>query len=135
MTVESWIESQRARLHHDPAQGLPAPFETLTAVRDGRRVVVRFVPGNGNPDALVLTKRSPRTNNAELRLLGLSAREAEVVQLLASGATNAEIGTQLHAYTSGTVREAPEHDLPKARRERAGASRVDVPRAAPTTRP
>jgi DNA-binding CsgD family transcriptional regulator len=102
--VMRWVDDQRLRMSHQARDGLPQPFRTLTAVRDGRRVVVRFVPGGGRSDALVLTERSAGSPDAELGLLGLSPREAEVLRMLSSGRTNAAIGLQLH-IASGTVKK------------------------------
>jgi DNA-binding CsgD family transcriptional regulator len=102
--VSRWLDDQRLRMTHQASDGLPQPFRTLTAVRDGRRVVARFVPGGGRPDALVLTERSAGSGNTELGLLGLSPREADVLRMLSSGATNAAIGARLH-IASGTVKK------------------------------
>jgi DNA-binding CsgD family transcriptional regulator len=102
--VTHWVADQRGRLDHHASDGLPQPFRPLTAVRGGRRVVMRFVPGGVQPDALVLTERSAGTPDAELGLLGLSPREAQVLRMLSTGATNAAIGAQLH-IAAGTVKK------------------------------
>ncbi|MEO8697947.1 MAG: helix-turn-helix transcriptional regulator [Acidimicrobiales bacterium] len=102
--VMRWLADQRLRVDHQIEDALPEPFRALTATRDGRRVVVRFVPGGDRPDALVLTERAAGAGDAELGLLGLSPREAAVLRLLSSGATNAAIGSQLH-IAAGTVKK------------------------------
>jgi DNA-binding CsgD family transcriptional regulator len=102
--VMRWVEEQRGRMVHAATDGLPQPFRTLTAVRDGRRVVVKFVPGGLRPDALVLTERPENSGTTDLGMLGLSPRESEVLRMLSSGATNAAIGAQLH-IASGTVKK------------------------------
>lgn len=102
--VQHWVENQRSRLHAGSDGTVPAPFQVLTTVRDDVRLVARFVPGASGPDALVLTTRPAGVGDQELGLLGLSPREAEVLRMLSSGATNAMIGDRLH-IAAGTVKK------------------------------
>jgi DNA-binding NarL/FixJ family response regulator len=62
------------------------------------RLEVEFVSGRsrGEPDALLLTLQ-PREplSDANLRAPGLTKREAQLLRLVASGKSDAAIGTQL----------------------------------------
>jgi DNA-binding CsgD family transcriptional regulator len=99
-----WVAEQRGRGEQSVSDGLPQPFRTLTATRDDRRVVVRFVPGGVRPDALLLTEHAATSAAGDLGVLGLSPREAEVLRMLSTGATNAVIGARLH-IAAGTVKK------------------------------
>jgi DNA-binding CsgD family transcriptional regulator len=101
----TWLEAQRQRLSSDGADMPPDISRPLTRERDGRQVVLRYLPaGSGCVEALLINERTGRARPDELRDLGLTAREAEVLSVLGSGATNAEIAEELHV-SPGTVKK------------------------------
>jgi DNA-binding CsgD family transcriptional regulator len=74
-------------------------------VRHGNRsLVVQFVPDADNAGALVFYERRATASLPELQLLGLTVREAEIVQLLAEGADDRDIAAGL-GIAHGTVRK------------------------------
>jgi DNA-binding CsgD family transcriptional regulator len=93
--VERWMAVQESRLDSPDRLEVAKP---LSAEIDGRRMVLRYVPGRPpDPPALLLReeRRSfPRRQGHEI--LGLTARETEIVALVIKGETNAVIGQALH---------------------------------------
>lgn len=81
--VERWLAHERRRSLDD---GLPRLHQPLVSVVGDRQLVVRYVPGSGDrPDVLVVDEREPRREAGELRRLGLTSREAEILLLVTRG--------------------------------------------------
>jgi DNA-binding CsgD family transcriptional regulator len=98
--VESWLAHLR-----DPHRDALEPARPLSARQGERKLVIRHLPASGaTHDALVLHEQSAVPEVPRLGELGLSAREAEILALVATGATNARIGEQLHLAT-GTIKK------------------------------
>lgn len=95
--VDRWIAAQRAR----SAGGEEALLRPLSATIGSRRLVLRLLPGGGHRPDAVLTQQSD-AEHLEPRLaeVGLSPREAEVLALIGTGATNAQIAARLHVAPS-----------------------------------
>ena len=92
--VERWLATERRRLHDEESLELLKP---LIGVSDGHRMVLRYLPApEDDPGALLLREQSQEPRRQTLESLGLSAREAEIVECVISGATNAAIGETLH---------------------------------------
>jgi DNA-binding CsgD family transcriptional regulator len=106
--------------------GLPAPVERWLALQPGpgdalrngdlrligplvvrraqRALSIRYVPASAGVAALLVNEQRIPSSRAELRLLGLTAREADVLQLLTQGASDHDIATDL-GIAYGTVRK------------------------------
>lgn len=70
--------------------------QPMSNVAHGRQLVLRFVPGlEGLSDVLLVEERGPRREVAELRRLGLTEREAEILRLMTHGATTSEVARHL----------------------------------------
>ncbi len=81
--VASWVLEQRQQLFSD---GRPRLRPHLVSTVDDRQLSLRFVPGAaGRSDVVVLEEHEPARGVAELRRLGLTAREAELLWLLSRG--------------------------------------------------
>ena len=66
-------------------------------------MVLRYLPpGRSHPDALIID--APSAGPSDLEALGLTAREADVVQLVMAGVANKDIALRLGMAT-GTVRK------------------------------
>jgi DNA-binding NarL/FixJ family response regulator len=105
--VAAWVEAQRARLRTGPT--VPAPFDPLVvATNDRGRLVVRFVPGRGGTDVVVLHDAGSKRDPSPLQALGLTPREAEVLLLVTEGESNDTIASAIGAQP-GTVRKHLEH--------------------------
>jgi DNA-binding CsgD family transcriptional regulator len=94
--LSRWLEAQRATARN-AGDDLPAPLVPIAVNRDGRRLVVRYLPATPTThEALLVDERSSPVRAGELERLGLTRREAEVLQLLGTGATNATLAERLH---------------------------------------
>ena len=80
--------------------GAPVPSGKAMAVNDGRHVVARLV----SPSVLILREQPRPVALGQLRSLGLSPREAEVLTLVAVGDRNATIASRL-AISERTVKK------------------------------
>jgi DNA-binding CsgD family transcriptional regulator len=87
------------------------PSEPLTLVRplttrlDGKRAVLRYLPPRGHhPGAVLVSEQRSAPDRTELTALGLTPREAEIVALVASGATNKDIARG-RGIALGTVKK------------------------------
>lgn len=100
--ITGWIEEQRVRLRTAPT--VPSPFDPFVAELDGRRLIIRFIPGRGGTDVLVLHEHAMGRDAVSLEALGLTPREAEVLVLVTKGDSNAVIARALGAQP-GTVRK------------------------------
>jgi DNA-binding CsgD family transcriptional regulator len=98
----------RTTAHSVPAR----PFSRMV---DENRLTIRAVPTFAEPITLLLEERRAR-NATDLRLLGLTEREAEVLFWVSKAKTNNEIGVILQAATS-TIRNHVEHILRKLKVE------------------
>jgi DNA-binding CsgD family transcriptional regulator len=107
--LSNWLGAQRRRRIAGGAESPPGILQPLTRERDGRQVVLRYLPaGTGSVEALLINERSGPASPQELQDLGLTPREAEVLSVLGSGATNAEIARELH-ISPGTVKKHLDH--------------------------
>jgi DNA-binding NarL/FixJ family response regulator len=99
--VERWLASQRSRLDLGPPAELNKP---LRARADEDHAVLRFIPPqDDHPGALVLRFEPQTPRQRSLTSLGLTTREAEIVQCLIGGDTNAAIADRLHV-SPGTIK-------------------------------
>jgi DNA-binding CsgD family transcriptional regulator len=73
------------------------PASELVVARDGSRLRACLVEGveRGEPDVLLLDTEADPLAPGRLKRLGLTAREADVVGLVAAGRTNGEIAADL----------------------------------------
>lgn len=107
--LEPWLRDVRA--HGNGAAPLSTPGRDLEIERPYGRLLLRFLPGSEAPDehdAVLLQERRLAPGPARLRTLGLSERETEVLALVASGQTNAQVGFSL-AISERTVDKHLEH--------------------------
>jgi DNA-binding CsgD family transcriptional regulator len=98
-----------------------APAKPLILGRDGMLLTVRRVPTQ-EAEALLIAERPAERVDALLRRLGLTAREAEVLVLVTTGVTVAQIGSRLK-ISPRTVEKHVEHVYDKLGLEnRVGAT-------------
>jgi DNA-binding CsgD family transcriptional regulator len=91
-----WLAAQRHAVHTDD-HDVPEPIAPIAAERGGTRLVVRYLPATpATQEALLLYERMTPLRVGELERLGLTRREAEVLERLGTGATNATLATELH---------------------------------------
>jgi DNA-binding CsgD family transcriptional regulator len=102
--LREWVRVQQTRL-----QSLQ-PLEPFSVHKDPQ-LTVRFCPGEGCA-ILILTEASGGVSAIALRSLGLSARETEVLSLVAEGRSNEEIATLL-VMSRRTVQKHLEHIFQK----------------------
>ena len=108
-SLSAWITHQEAQLDH--ADDTPPPRTPLTVERDGARLVVRHLC-EAEQCLLLLEERRASVQPASFASFGLTHREAEVLQWVAQGKTNAEIGVVL-SLSSRTVQKHLEHIFEK----------------------
>jgi DNA-binding NarL/FixJ family response regulator len=105
--LDSWAAVQRRRatstsdeLHLAEPLSLPTPAGALTAL---------FVAGGREGlDTITLHSSEPALNRSTLRALGLTSRESDVLLLVASGLSNAQIAREL-ALSQRTISKHLEH--------------------------
>jgi DNA-binding CsgD family transcriptional regulator len=90
--VERWLP-EPAALGGDPLSVAPLVFDSPA----GGRALVRLLPARGRHevDALLIHQEAGLLDVSELRSAGLTARQAEVLRLVAMGRTNAQIAAEL----------------------------------------
>jgi len=91
-----WLEGQRRNARAVDGD-VPSPLAPIAAERGSARLVVRYLPATPTAhEALFLDERAVPVRAVELERLGLTRREAEILQLLGTGATNAALASALH---------------------------------------
>ena len=99
--VDRWLGEQVARHAEGPLE-LARP---LIARLAADRAILRYLPPRGrHPGAILVTEQRAAMDGTDLTTLGLTQREAEVVALVAAGATNKDIARQLR-IALGTVKK------------------------------
>jgi len=92
--VERWLNMQESRLEGDQSPELPKSLRTESG---SGHIVLRYLPGqSGHPGALVVHDVPGRARPPSLHALGLTPREAEIVDYVTKGESNAAIGGALH---------------------------------------
>jgi DNA-binding CsgD family transcriptional regulator len=100
--VDQWLNLQAARLEVDASPELPKP---LRAETETGHIVLRFLPSQvGHTGALLMHDVAGQPHPLNLQALGLTAREAEIVDFVMKGESNAAIGGALHV-SPGTVKK------------------------------
>lgn len=113
--VERWLRQQQ--LPGTRNGDLPEPRQPFIVHGCGRQLAIRLLPGPApGEQTLIMEERRTTLFPEQLRRLGLTAREAEVLLWVASGKTNSEIGIILGLRT-GTVHKHAEHIFAKLRVE------------------
>jgi DNA-binding CsgD family transcriptional regulator len=104
--VARWLEREQ-EVHR---RGVIGDFSRpLAATRESRRLVVRHLPAaSGHGEALLLRVSVHEQTATRLGTLGLTARESQILSHLTSGATNAQIATELNLAAS-TVKRHLDH--------------------------
>ncbi|MDE3203626.1 MAG: helix-turn-helix transcriptional regulator [Acidobacteriota bacterium] len=91
--VERWLAAQRTRLEHQGSIELLRPLVTDSG---GQRVTLRYLPAQGGePGALLLAEQPGVPRRVSVESLGLTPREAEIVQCVLRGDTNVLIARTL----------------------------------------
>jgi DNA-binding CsgD family transcriptional regulator len=104
-----WVRHQDSQLYEN--DDVPSPRSPLIYEHECRRLVVRLF---SQPDVNLILMEEERTmpDSSTIETLGLTARETEVLNWIASGKTNHEIGMILEMQTS-TVKKHIEHIFTK----------------------
>ncbi len=103
--VEKWVKRQEATLAQTDALG--APRSPLLVERNGIVLAARLVTAQ-DCKLLLLEERATRLDSDNLRTLGLTRREAEVLSWAACGNTSARIA-RLAGISTRTVDKHLEH--------------------------
>ncbi|WP_375386770.1 LuxR C-terminal-related transcriptional regulator [uncultured Microbacterium sp.] len=123
--VDRWLATQRAGM----ARRDEALLRPLTATIGVRRLVLRLLPGGDRrPDAVLAQHTDVGLIEPRLGALGLSPREAEVLALVGTGATNAQIASRLHVAPSTVKKhlDAIYRKLGVSGRMRASAAAAEI---------
>jgi DNA-binding NarL/FixJ family response regulator len=83
------------RDHHDTLVGWASGDDRNPLLVDGVRAVALSRHADGSANVVAFFERQRRVDRERLRALGLTRREAEVLELVASGKTNPEIAQVL----------------------------------------
>lgn len=103
--LERWVRHEENLL--ESKDSVPPSRKPLVLGRTGRRLVVRHLCQQAQC-LLLFQERQTTPQPAALQLLGISQRETEVLQWVAYGKTNIEIGTIL-GLSPRTVQKHLEH--------------------------
>jgi DNA-binding CsgD family transcriptional regulator len=125
--VRRWVEAQSSR-SADGAEAGPHLYHPLEARLGTTSLVLRFVPALAGADAILVSERPATPGEAELRRLGLTGRETQILQLLMTGASDREIAAGLR-IAPGTVRKHLDNlyrKLGVRRRSQAVAMALDL---------
>jgi DNA-binding CsgD family transcriptional regulator len=90
--LEAWVRRQVAPAA--AASETPAPHAPLIVEREGKRLIARVLP-QPEQSLIVLEEHKIALQPADLRTLGLSPREADVLVWVALGKTNGDTGVIL----------------------------------------
>ena len=90
--MEEWVRNQATRIGRKRA--VPQSRESLVVKRGTKRLVVRLLP-DLHHTVLMLEEQSTGLPSECLECLGLTRREAEVLDWIGKGKTSGEIGTIL----------------------------------------
>lgn len=105
--LQTWVRATTTALVRENSQADP-----YVAENDGSRLVLRCIKASSSEWFLLCTLETPIFAAAMLQLLGLSDREADVMQWLADGKTNGEIA-EILSIATGTVNKHVESILKK----------------------
>jgi DNA-binding CsgD family transcriptional regulator/pSer/pThr/pTyr-binding forkhead associated (FHA) protein len=105
--MHAWLRATTAALARENSQADP-----FVAENEGSRLVLRCIKASAAEWFLLCTVETPLFAAAMLQLLGLSDREANVMQWLADGKTNGEIA-EILSIATGTVNKHVESILKK----------------------
>ncbi|HWR21127.1 MAG TPA: helix-turn-helix transcriptional regulator [Verrucomicrobiae bacterium] len=108
-SLRRWRKRQEAQL--GGADGVPPPRTPFISERGGKRLVVRHLC-NAETCHLFLEEQPTARKAAAFAPLGLTRREIEVLQWVAQGKTNMEIGSIL-GLSHRTVQKHLEHVFKK----------------------
>ncbi|HTX62585.1 MAG TPA: hypothetical protein VMD28_03035, partial [Acidimicrobiales bacterium] len=91
--VAEWVAEERQGVFHD---GRPRIHRPLVSAEGDRQLVVRFLPGGGGrPDVLAVDEHEPERVAAELRRLGLTSRETEILAVMMRGTSTSDAAREL----------------------------------------
>ncbi len=110
--VERWLNAQRAAVSFDSREPRLELVRPMTAERDGRQLVMRFVPGTRNESLVLVESKDHDAATGGLQSLGLSEREEAVMRLVAQGLTNVKIAMKL-GIAEATVKKHLENSYRK----------------------
>jgi DNA-binding CsgD family transcriptional regulator len=100
--IVSWLRINQGRA--DVGLAGPLPLAPLAKSKGARALIVRYVPDIHGAGTLLFHERPVALGSGELKRLGLTARETQIMQHLSQGASDGEIAARLHiAY--GTTRK------------------------------
>ena len=105
--LQAWVRATTTALARENSQADP-----YVAENEGSRLVLRCIKASSSEWFLLCTLETPIFAAAMLQLLGLSDREADVMQWLADGKTNGEIA-EILSIATGTVNKHVESILKK----------------------
>ncbi len=108
-SLRRWRKRQEAQL--GGADGIPPPRTPFMSEREGKRLVVRHLC-NAETCHLFLEEQPTALKTAALAPPGMTPREIEVLQWVAQGKTNMEIGSIL-GLSPRTVQKHLEHVFKK----------------------
>lgn len=104
-----WMREQNLRISHN-SDAPPARLPLIYAKED-KRLVIRLISQSG-ANVILMEEERTLPDTSAIGMLGLTAREAEVLTWIARGKTNNDIATILQMHI-GTTKKHVEHILVK----------------------